>query len=285
MSSTFFDWCLTSGRSIPKPSVHDEDTNQDAYASWVDEAGRGVIVACDGAGSLKRSREGARLVADTIVDEARLYLEDFPTSGDAAEDAQELMRVLTRVLTMALNTVRAAEDYKQMGCTVAVTIFCEQAFACATLGDAFVIVGDYQGSSPMYLSYVEEWDAPYITTFTSTANPRILLSCGTGATWALVASDGFKNSIVHPATEEVEEKLEESPFLGEPPLYLVLLSPTVDSFVAQLESQHYLDDDTTFVTAGCLNKPSDIYLKMVESVVEMKPVYDDGGFVDSLQVC
>ena len=44
------------------------------------------------------------------------------------------MRVLTRVLTMALNTVRAVEDYKQMGCTVAVTIFCEQSFACATLG-------------------------------------------------------------------------------------------------------------------------------------------------------
>ena len=39
-------------------------------------------------------------------------------------------------------------------------------------------------------------------------------------------------------------------------MYLVLLSPTVDSFVAQLESQHYLDDDTTFVTAGRLNKPS-----------------------------
>lgn len=290
MSDAFlYDWCLVSGRSVPKPVYHDDDTNQDAYASWRDEAGRAVIAACDGAGSLAKSRVGARLVADTIVAEGRGVLERFKPSGDASADAEVLREKILAVLVMAMNTVWGADDSDEMGCTVAAAILCEGAFAYVTLGDAFVLIGDYAGSAPKYQSYVEMWDAPNITTFTTSDNPRILVSCGTGATWCMVASDGMKNSLVRAATADADEAVEESLFRegndGEPPLYLVLFSPKhTDDFLAHLEREKYLDDDTTFVMAGCLNKPAEGGLKLITESVEAKLVPGDYGFIERLQL-
>lgn len=290
MSDAFlYDWCLVSGRSVPKPVYHDDDTNQDAYGSWCDEAGRAVIVACDGAGSLAKSREGARLVADTIVSEGRIVLERFESSGDADVDAEALREKILAVLVMAMNTVWGAQDSDEMGCTVAAAIFCEGAFAYVTLGDAFVLVGDYAGSTPKYQSHVEMWDAPNITTFTTSDNPHILVSCGTGATWCMVASDGMKNPLVRAATAESDEAVEESLFRegddGEPPLYLVLFSSKhTDDFLAHLEREKYLDDDTTFVMAGCLNKPAEGSLRMITESAKAKLVPGDYGFVERLQL-
>ena len=248
--SFLYDWCLISGRSVPKPVYHDNDTNQDAYGSWHDEAGRAVIVTCDGAGSLPKSREGARLVADTMVSEGRSVL---------------------------------------MGCTVAAALLCEGVFAYVTLGDAFVLVGDYAGSPPKYQSYVEMWDAPNITTFTTSDDPRVIASCGTDATWCMVASDGMKNPLVKAATAESGEVLEDSLFregvAGEPPLYLVLFSPThTDDFLAHLEREKYLDDDTTFVMAGCLHKPPAGGLSMVAESDEFVIVPGDYGFIDGFRL-
>ena len=287
--SFLYDWCLISGRSVPKPVYHDNDTNQDAYGSWHDEADRAVIVTCDGAGSLPKSREGARLVADTIVSEGRSVLERFTLSDEREADALKLREELLSVLSVAMNTVWAAKDSAKMGCTVAAALLCEGVFAYVTLGDAFVLVGDYAGSPPKYQSYVEMWDAPNITTFTTSDDPRVIASCGTDATWCMVASDGMKNPLVKAATAESGEVLEDSLFregvAGEPPLYLVLFSPThTDDFLAHLEREKYLDDDTTFVMAGCLNKPPAGGLSMVAESDEFVIVPGDYGFIDGFRL-
>lgn len=274
-----YDWCLASGATTPNPYTHDDSTNQDAYGFWVDEAGRGVIVACDGAGSLARSREGARLVADVMVSEARAALELFTPSGSVEGDSYALKELLLKALSVSISSVRGAEDFRQMGCTVAAAVFCEESFAVVTLGDAFVVVGDHSDSAPFYQSYVEFWDSPNITSFTSNDKPRILVSWGSGATWCLVSSDGLKNVMVSPASADRQEEVEGNLFVGDDmPLQLMLLSPgQAGGFLEFLESNKRLNDDTTFAIAGCLNKGQDSALRIHHSKVQVVPEFEDNN--------
>ena len=72
---------------------------------------------------MARSREGARLVADVMVSEARAALELFTPSGSVEGDSFALKELLLKALSISISSVRGSEDFRQMGCTVAAAVF------------------------------------------------------------------------------------------------------------------------------------------------------------------
>jgi len=150
------------------------EINQDYYVHYEDDT-VSIAVVADGAGSLPKSDEGAQIVCETIGN----YLLDLLDEGvlEDFETTNELEAELQNALVMATRKIKALDNYKEYGCTVAVSVITEKLWSVLVLGDAFAVLHkDLENHELVVNEKTSEF--ANITTLITSKNPDIVIRSG-----------------------------------------------------------------------------------------------------------
>lgn len=105
------------------------EKNQDAFA-FLTENGYGVVAVADGAGSLSLSDIGAHIASSTSVNEAM----DALNAGCSPEESVQ------KGIETARDALLNRDDFKLLGCTLALAVITDDGWATGVVGDAFTVV-------------------------------------------------------------------------------------------------------------------------------------------------
>lgn len=105
------------------------EENQDSV-SYLTENGYGVIAVADGAGSLSLSHIGAHIASSTSVNEAM----DALNSGCSPQESVQ------KGIEIAREALLSRDDYKLLGCTLALAVITDDGWSVGVVGDAFAVV-------------------------------------------------------------------------------------------------------------------------------------------------
>lgn len=226
--------------SIPGP-YHTPEGNEDAAGHAT--VGRYTVVAVsDGAGSLPHSGQGARLAVSTVVDVAVAHL----TQGDAPSD------VITASVATARETLMACEQWRTMGCTLAVAILCADRCTVGVVGDAFAVVSTVDGTHHM-VHRPPDGEYPNITTLLTSRDPDPLVCTVDGPCKAVsVSSDGLAAMCLSPDGAALPGFWD--------PLVSRAAAGTLDvpAFLTYLRAKNRIVDDTTLVMGVVDTPPENI---------------------------
>lgn len=219
------------GGSIPGPHhrMKDEE-NQDSFG-FIKKDGMAIIVAADGAGSLSLSHLGARLAVDVAIEEAL---------HSSREHGLDL--IIEMAIERARESLIAHPNSKLMGCTLAMALITQDAWAVGVAGDAFAVLQDGEGRL-VHFSPPPAGEYANITQLLTSRDLEIVLACGEERiVAAAVATDGLETISL--------ERSEPHPGFWHPVFAKARASNfEVDAFLAYLDEAERLDDDTTLVIA------------------------------------
>lgn len=170
----------------PSPS---HSRNEDRFRYSVD-GDYGVMVVADGAGSLPRSAEGADIVVDTVTDYCRSRWGDVSTSDDGE-------KLVDEALNAATEAVKTHDEWRDMGCTVAVVLVAPGVWACGVVGDAFAVTYNRDGEWGFVSSHRPEGCPPNVTTFVTSPDQNRVVTSGEGdLDGVAVSSDGLAHASI-----------------------------------------------------------------------------------------
>ena len=213
---------------------HHPDDNQDNFALRISED---YIIVCvaDGAGSLENSAKGADIAVNSAADYA----------DDAYEFTENLEKLVLDSLQTARDRILSIEDYKTMGCTVALGIFSKEKWSVGIIGDAFAVVHHLDGFHELVTTKRSSEFANETTFITSRNYSPIVVSGNEEIVGLSVCSDGMIPHAVVSASEMAFSDFWNS--------ILNRLTKNknfpANDFLEYLFSNDKLEDDTTFITA------------------------------------
>lgn len=219
--------------TINGPYHDGEEDNQDAYY-FLQENGYSVIAVADGAGSLKNSKVGANIAVTTAVNE----IMDSLSCGDIMEGA------VRKGVESAREALLQRDDYKDLGCTLAVAALADDEYSIGIVGDAFAVVSL---SDKDHIFYQPESDAEYANVtelLTSKKYTPLYYSSSDDIPAAItVSSDGLLNSTI--------SKNEPTSGFWNPVISRCLDdSMDIQSFLYYMQDNEKIVDDTTLVVAS-----------------------------------
>ena len=141
-------WLIVAHSAIGRQHIKKNLPCQDVHRIEVINAERGVAVVCDGAGSAKESRIGARIVAKQsavlfkklVVDRAGYFPPSKKEWQKASHDA--LSKIAAFLKKFAVRTNRS---FKSLACTVIVVVYDPHGLMISHIGDGRAAVCDRQG--------------------------------------------------------------------------------------------------------------------------------------------
>lgn len=219
-----------SAATIIGPGKPEGVVNQDYYY-WAVEDGVMVAAVADGAGSLSLSHLGSTIAAQTAVEETL----------DCLHDGCEYDEAVQRGFEAARAALMDRDDWKQLGCTLSLTVAGDQGWASGSVGDAFSVILDQDGELTTVQSPRTSEYANITTLMTSTSfDPTIVHKPSVLDAFA-VSSDGLlqlsterggipKTGFWLPLFGRVEHDTKAS-----------------EKFLYWLDQNEHLDDDTTLI--------------------------------------
>ena len=141
-------WLIVAHSAIGRQHVKKNLPCQDVHRIEVINTERGVAVVCDGAGSAKESRIGARIVAKQSAVLFKKLVADqsgcFPPSKEEWQKASHdaLLKIAAFLKKFAVRTNR---DFKSLACTVIVVVYDPHGVMISHIGDGRAAVCDWQG--------------------------------------------------------------------------------------------------------------------------------------------
>lgn len=120
---------VSAGTLVGPHHLKRGEKNQDAVA-FLTENGYGVVAVADGAGSLSLSDIGAHIASSTSVNEAM----DALNSGCSPEESVQ------KGIEIARDALLNRDDFKLLGCTLALAVITDEGWATGVVGDAFTVV-------------------------------------------------------------------------------------------------------------------------------------------------
>lgn len=220
-------WNLVMGSKTGPGHEHLGKENQDYCSGWV--AGDWAALAlADGAGSHELSLQGAELMVHTALDSLREVV-DTP-EGCTEELLEELVYSLQGLL-------RSQEDYRQMGCTLALALVGRQKWVVALVGDAFAVVHEGEGQHRL-LATPQVHEFANVTELMSSSKINPAIFSGDALEGLSLSSDGLDHLSLQgdQATKGFWEPLVQRAQRGE---------LSVDALLEHLSARELLDDDTT----------------------------------------
>ena len=201
---------------------------QDAWEAVTDRAtGTLVVAVADGAGSLPRSAEGAALAVARAVPEAMGALVAGAPPDEAVNGAWEA----------AASALQASPDASSIGCTLSLVAAGDFGWACALVGDSFVVLDLPEGLALVRPGPAGEY--ANITKLLTSDDPDAVIATGRVVPSAVfAASDGLARTTLGP----------QGPHAG---FYLPLLAHlragdgTAADVLAHMDALGLLDDDAT----------------------------------------
>lgn len=162
--------------------VKNRQQNQDAYKSFSNDTYT-VLVAADGAGSLKKSALGSQLACETIVENIS---ENFEKNS-----SENFMNLVYDAIAAAREALLSHEDADEMGCTVAVALFTDIEWAVGVSGDAFAVVSQSE-TDHSFFSSPRKSEYANITNLLTSNDWLPVMAHGKGSPIAIsVATDGM----------------------------------------------------------------------------------------------
>lgn len=220
-------WNLFEGCVVGPSHAANATPCQDAFATKIVN-NTFLIAVADGAGSLKRSGEGA-LIA---VEEALMKIEESLSESELSEE------ILVGGIEEAREKILALEDYKAFGSTLVVVALRDSDWFVAALGDSFAVIETVDELKTFTGVSVGEYDNT--TALLTSNNVEIVSASGNDAKSVAVSSDGLDHVALlrgeaHPGFW--------NPMFGRARKG----SLDLDDFFAWLGGQDRLVDDTTAV--------------------------------------
>lgn len=221
---------IVSAATRVGPGTSEGRINQDAHY-WLIEDDVIVTAVADGAGSLALSHLGASIAAQTACTEAI----------DAIQDGCSYEEALSTAFTKAREALLERDDWKQLGCTLAVTIVGTDGWCAGSVGDAFAVIIDHSGNITQ-VQAPRESEYANITKLLTSKDFHPTIECHETIPEAFaVSSDG----LLRLSTEAS----------GRPSsrFWLPLFSKVYEDdaaaskFLQWLDSKEHLDDDTTLL--------------------------------------
>lgn len=214
----------------------DGTDNQDAFA-FLQENGCTVIAAADGAGSLRLSGIGAQIASSTAVNETM----------DAILDGCEVVEAVRKGLDCARATLLEREDWREMGCTIALSAITSEGWATAVVGDAFAVVSLDSEDHVLHTTERSSEYANVTTLLTSDSYDPVFRSGADDVVAVTVATDGLLHASV---TTDKRGNEPASGFWN--PVIGRSMAGTMDlqSFLYYMDDNEKIEDDTTLVIAA-----------------------------------
>ena len=117
---------------------------QDAHATTTLDSGILIVAVADGAGSAKRSEEGAKCAVETSV---RYLVENLQAaSPTTVQDCEAVLEKAIESARAALQEIATGESFNSVATTLLLTIVTERWLSTVQVGDGAVICRDLSGS-------------------------------------------------------------------------------------------------------------------------------------------
>lgn len=230
-------WLSTSGTVTGPQHLSRGVGNQDVCGSVNLPADTIVLALADGAGSLPRSAEGARLAVDTVCAHA------VASFGDGGG----LESLVSDAAAAAVTELTSRPDSAELGCTLVVAACSPHGWAAALVGDSFAVISFRDGRHEV-IRPPSAGEFANITRLLTSAQLDLLVRAGQEAPVAVtVASDGLAQQALQGAAAH------EGFFT---PLTRHASAGTLDmaGLLEHMAHRNRIDDDTTVLIAARPNE-------------------------------
>jgi hypothetical protein len=160
-------WRCISASVIGSSHITQKLPCQDAHSTLTLEDGTLIVAVADGAGSAKRSEEGAQLAVHTSV---QYLAERLRTAQvETPEECESLLEAALKNTREALEKLAPGETFKEVATTLLLTVVTDRWLSTIQVGDGAVVCRDPSGGLRV-LS--EKGDSEYIneTTFLTSSD-------------------------------------------------------------------------------------------------------------------
>lgn len=221
-------WTTITGKMTGPYHLKKGEESQDSMSYYTDED-LSLIAVADGAGSHENSKEGSQLVVDYAIQYMKEHVEELGIDEELIEATIEECHKL----------LRSQDNFKSMGCTLAIAASDGLSWAAGVVGDAFAVIHLRDGEHKL-VQPVKDFEFANVTELLSGSEINPAVESGMDLIGVSVSTDG----LLH---KSVSDGAPLSQFWN--PLVDRGFKKDLDlnNFFEYMSSKHFIDDDTTLV--------------------------------------